>query len=29
MVAGDKVVALIQPLDGKPRMAKFEIPAAK
>ena len=28
MVAGDKVVALIQPLDGKPRMAKFEIPAA-
>lgn len=28
LVAGDKVVALIQPLDGKPRMAKFEIPAA-
>lgn len=29
LVAGDKVVALIQPLDGKPRMAKFEMPAAK
>ncbi len=27
LVAGDKVVALIQPLDGKLRMAKFEIPA--
>ena len=26
LVAGDKVAALIQPLDGKPRMAKFEIP---
>jgi len=27
LVAGDKVVALIQPAEGKPRMAKFEIPA--
>lgn len=27
LVAGDKVVAMIQPADGKPRMAKFEIPA--
>ena len=24
----DKVVAMIQPAEGKPRMAKFEIPAA-
>ena len=29
LVAGDKVVAMIQPAEGKPRMAKFEIPAAK
>ncbi|WML90012.1 hypothetical protein RCF98_13675 [Thiothrix lacustris] len=29
LAAGDKVVALIQPLDGKPRMAKFDIPAAE
>ena len=28
LVAGDKVVAMIQPADGKSRMAKFEIPAA-
>ncbi|MDD5394970.1 MAG: hypothetical protein PHE17_18280 [Thiothrix sp.] len=27
LVAGDKVVALLQPAEGKPRMAKFEIPA--
>lgn len=26
LVAGDKVVAMIQPADGNPRMAKFEIP---
>ena len=25
LVAGDKVVAIIQTADGKPRMAKFEI----
>ena len=29
LVAGDKVVAMVQPAEGKPRMAKFEIPAAK
>ncbi|MDX9987418.1 hypothetical protein [Thiothrix unzii] len=28
LVAGDKAVAMIQPADGKSRMAKFEIPAA-
>ena len=26
LVAGDKVVAMIQPAEGKPRMAKFEMP---
>ena len=29
LVAGDKVVAMIQLADGKLRMARFEIPAAK